>query len=56
MPAISDAPLGPSIAISELSKFSLAQILQHPQTEQPLSPSPQPHSLKNNKKDTSQMR
>lgn len=46
IPPISPAPFGPSIANSELSSTSRAQIRQHPQIEHPASPSPQPHSLK----------
>lgn len=44
----SDAcPLGcANNANSELSTDSLAQIRQQPHNAQPLSPSPQPHSLK----------
>lgn len=43
----SDGPLGcPKRANSELSTDSRAQIRQQPQIAQPLSPSPQPHSLK----------
>ena len=45
IPARSPAPLGPKIASSELSTFSLAQMRQHPHSAHPESPSPQPHSL-----------